>query len=287
MQHYRSLKGLSIPASWLTIGVFDGVHRGHREILRHLVTGAHEENLPAVVLTFYPHPAIVLGKDNTIRYLTLPEEKASLLGDLGVDIVVTHPFDQVIASLPAEKFMQRLKAHLGVRRLVEGDDFALGKDRQGNIPRLIEIGKTLGYEVQTIPTVLNGEERISSRLIRSRLAAGQVAEAAAALGRYYTLSGPVVHGDGRGRKIDIPTANIAYPAEKVIPANGVYACWAWVGGRRHPAVTNIGLRPTFTPQAQHPHIETHLLDFRNDLYGQHLTLEFVARLREEKRFPSV
>ncbi len=287
MQHYRSLEGLSLPASWLTIGVFDGVHRGHQEILNHLTIGAHERGLPAVVLTFHPHPATVLGKDVSLRYLTLPEEKATILGELGVDIVITHPFDRATASLSAEAFMQRIQAHLAVRRLLEGEDFALGKGREGDISCLAELGKTLGYEVQTVPAVTNDGERISSRLIRSRLAAGRVEEAASALGRYYALRGPVVRGDGRGRKMDIPTANIAYPEEKVIPANGVYACWAWLGEERHPAVTNIGIRPTFVSRSPRPHVEAHILDFRGDLYERQVMLEFVARLREERRFPSV
>jgi len=286
VQHYRSLEDVSLHNTWLTIGVFDGVHRGHQEILKRLTAGAHEADAPAVVLTFYPHPGIVLGRRNDLRYLTPPDEKAALLGGLGVDAVITHPFDKNVAALSAQAFMSRVQAHLNVRRLIEGYDFALGRGREGNVTRLTELGELLGYEVQTISPVTNDEEIISSRQIRAHLAAGDVQSAASALGRYYAVTGPVVHGDGRGKKINIPTANLDIPAEKVIPANGVYACWAWLGEEKHPAVTNVGIRPTFTPGTAAPNVETHLLDFNRELYGQAMKLELAARLREEQRFPS-
>jgi riboflavin kinase/FMN adenylyltransferase len=282
----HSLEKVHLQNCWLTIGVFDGVHRGHRAILEHLTDGAHRANLPAVVLTFHPHPALVLGKQTDLKYLTTPDEKAELLGALGVDVVVTHPFDKEISELSADEFMRRIHTHLGVSQLVEGHDFALGHNRQGTLERLRELGETLGFRLQAVPPVRNGGEVVSSSLVRARLASGQVDEAAHALGRYYALSGPVVHGDGRGKKINVPTANVDCPPDKVIPANGVYACWVWLGGDKHPAVTNIGIRPTFTPESQQSHVETHILDFGRELYGQELKLEFVTRLRAEMRFPS-
>jgi riboflavin kinase/FMN adenylyltransferase len=287
MQHYRSFDDIFLQNSWLTIGVFDGVHRGHQEILTKLTAGAHQKDAPAVVLTFWPHPAVVLGKRYDLKSLTTPEERADLLGALGVDVVITQTFTPEFAKLSALDFMSRVSRRLGLHSLWIGYDFALGHNREGNLERLTEIGEDLGYSVQAIGPVKNGEDVISSSLIRKRISAGQVARAAENLGRFYALRGPVVHGDGRGRRINIPTANIDYPKDKVIPANGVYACWAWVGEQRHPAAVNIGINPTFTPDKETPNLEAHILDFDRDLYGQELKLEFVQYLREELKFNSV
>ena len=287
MIHYRSLEEASLQDSWLTIGVFDGVHRGHQEILEKLTAGAHKNGVPAVVLTFWPHPAVVLGKRYDLKTLTTPEERAELLGAQGVDAVVTHPFTPDFAKLSALDFMRLTSRRLGLRSLWIGYDFALGHNREGNLERLTEVGEKLGYGVQAIGPVKNGEDVLSSSLIRQRIREGDVSRAAENLGRYYALSGPVVHGDGRGRKINIPTANIDYPMDKVIPANGVYATWIWVDGQRIPAATNIGINPTFTPDKQTPNVEAHILDFNRDLYGQDVKLDFVQFLRPEMKFESV
>lgn len=287
MKHYRSLEEVSLQDSWLTIGVFDGVHRGHQEILDNLTAGAHQNGAPAVVLTFWPHPAVVLGKRYDLKMLTTPEERADLLGAQGVDAVITHPFTPDFSQLSAKDFMRRVSRRLGLRSLWIGHDFALGHNREGDLERLTELGEEFGYEVQAIGPVKNGEDVLSSSLIRKRIREGNVSRAAENLGRYYALSGPVIHGDGRGRHINIPTANIDYPKDKVIPANGVYACWAWLGEERLPAAINIGINPTFTPDKQTPNVEAHILDFDRDLYDQELKLEFVQYLREELKFDSV
>jgi riboflavin kinase/FMN adenylyltransferase len=287
MQHYRSLDDIALQNSWLTIGVFDGVHRGHQEILSNLTAGAHQNGAPAVVLTFWPHPAVVLGKRHDLKCLTTPEERAELLGTQGVDVVITQPFTPDFAALSAFDFMRRVSRNLGLRSLWIGYDFALGHNREGDLDRLTELGKEFGYGVQAIGPVKNGGDVLSSSLIRQRIRSGDVTRAAENLDRFYNLSGTVVHGDGRGRKINIPTANIDYPRDKVIPANGVYATWAWVAGQRYPAASNIGINPTFTPDKQTPNVEAHLLDFDRDLYGQEVKLEFVERLRDELKFNSV
>jgi riboflavin kinase/FMN adenylyltransferase len=287
MDHHRTLEGLSLERSWLTVGVFDGLHRGHLELVRRLVSGAHAAGAPAVVLTFFPHPSVVLGRQADVAYLTLPDEKAALLGDLGVDRVITLPFTPELASQSAEAFMQAVTGSLGVQRLVIGYDFALGRNREGNTARLTELGQHFGYRTEVIPAFQVNGRVISSSGIRARLLAGQVAEAAEDLGRYYRVGGPVIHGDGRGRHINVPTANLAYPPEKLIPANGIYATWAWLDGQRIAGATNIGINPTFTPERTSTSLETHLLDFRGDLYGRELSLEFVARLRGEEKFASV
>ena len=284
---YNSLDDIHLPSSWLTIGVFDGVHRGHQEIIRRLVAGAHAVNLPAVVMTFYPHPAVVLGGQEHFKRLTTTSERAEILTGMGVDAVVVHPFTRTLAEQTAETFMRYVKNRVGLRKLLVGYDFALGRGREGNASRLAEIGGQLGYGVETIPVFSLEGQIVSSTRIRKLISAGQVAEAATDMGRYYTVSGIVIHGDGRGRKINIPTANISVPEDKILPANGVYACWASVGESRHPAVTNVGIRPTFKSVDLTPNVETHILDFERELYGQEIKLEFVSHLREEMKFPSV
>lgn len=287
VRHTRSLEDVSLQNSWLTIGVFDGVHRGHQEIIRNLTAGAHAVDAPAVVLTFWPHPAVTLGKRTDLKCLTTPEERAELLGDLGVDYVITQTFTPELSQFSARDFMRLVSRHLGLSSLWVGYDFALGRNRDGTVERLTEIGKELGYTTQAIGPVTNSGEVLSSSLIRQHISSGEVARAAESLGRFYALSGPVVHGDGRGRKINIPTANIDYPMEKVIPAYGVYACRARVGGEVHPAATNIGINPTFTPDKQTPNVEAHILDVDCELYGEELRLEFVERQRDELKFSSV
>ncbi len=287
MTHYHSLEAVSLTGSWLTIGVFDGVHRGHQAIIRQLTAGAQASGAPAVLLTFTPHPAKVLA-GREISCLTTPDERAEILFGLGVDDVITLPFTRELAELTAEAFMAELKQHLGLKKLLIGYDFALGKGRAGNFQRLGEIGKSLDYEVEAVEAVRLKDNVISSTLIRQSIADGAVALVAAKLGRYYSMQGPVIPGDGRGRTIGIHTANIDVPVGKALPANGVYACWAFVAGQeKRPAVTNIGLRPTFTGGEAAPRVEAHLLDYSADLYGKVLKLEFVERLRGEQKFPSV
>ena len=287
MLHLRSLEELSPEKTWLTIGVFDGVHRGHQEIINHLRAGAKEAKASALVISFSSHPAVVLGKRKDLKYLTLPDEKAELIEGLGVDILMTHPFNQRIAALSAEEFMAEIQARVKLEKFLIGYDFALGKDRQGDAEYLTALGQKAGYKVQTFGPVVTGDEAVSSSRIRAALAEGRVRDAIKYLGRPYALSGSVVHGDGRGRKINIPTANIESSPQKAVPLNGVYACWAYLHGKKHRAVTNIGIRPTFTPDKEQANIETHLLDFKDEIYGEELKLEFISRLRDEKKFASV
>lgn len=275
-----------LPACWATIGVYDGVHRGHQAILQRLITGAHAAGLPAVVITFHPHPAVVLGKQKDFKLLTTPQERVQLLAAAGADYPLVLPFSPQLAATPARDFMQALKDHLGLRHLIIGHDFALGRNREGDAAHLRELGKQLGYTLTRVDAVRADGQVFSSTAIRSALRRGAVDEAAAMLGRSYTLCGQVVHGDGRGRTINIPTANIQPPEEKLIPASGVYAGRVHVGEQTFPAVTNIGLRPTFG-RTTLPRIEAHLLDFKGDLYGQQICFECLARLRDEQKFTSV
>jgi riboflavin kinase/FMN adenylyltransferase len=286
MIHVHSLDDISLNDSWLTVGVFDGVHRGHQEIIHKLTAGAHQAGAQAAVVTFWPHPATVLGTGK-VKCLTTSDERAELLSGLGVDAVITQDFDVKLAGTSAEDFVARLKERLDFRQMLIGYDFALGKGREGNAARLAEIGRGRGYSVDVIPALSDESGVISSTEIRKLVATGEVAEAAKLLGHSYALHGPVVHGDGRGRDLGFPTANIEYSAEKILPSNGVYACWACVGERRYWAAVNVGTRPQFHSEAAVPMVEAFLLDFDQDLYGQDLPLHFAARLRDELKFISV
>jgi riboflavin kinase / FMN adenylyltransferase len=286
MLHTYSLEETSLQNSWLTIGVFDGVHRGHRKIIQKLVRNAHAANAPAVVLTFHPHPASVLtGKE--IQCLTTPEERADLLGALGVDVVITQRFTRDLSAATAYQYISTLKQHLGLSHLLIGYDFALGKGREGNAIRLTEIGSELGYTVEVVPALSDESGVISSTEIRKLITTGNVHEAANLLGYPYSLGGVVIRGAGRGKKINFPTANIDYPKQKSTPPNGIYACWARLGNETFMAATNIGFNPTFTPERQSQSLEAYLLDFDRDIYGETLHLDFVARLRDEIRYTTV
>ena len=283
MNHYHTLDGLTIKNAWLTIGIFDGVHRGHQEILRQLVSGAHAAGDPAVVLTFSPHPAVVLGGKPDFKYLTTPEERAKLLGSFGVDAVITQTFDRALADQTAVAFMRRLSQSLDLRHLIIGYDTALGRGREADAARLTEIGKELGYSVQVVPALTDAAGVISSTRIRRAILAGNVAGAASDLGRPFFITGPVIHGDGRGHTINIPTANIQIPADKIMPAFGIYACRAWVNGQPHLAASSLGVRPTLYGAPPAPTIE----DFDQNLYGKNVKLEFIEYLRPEQKYNSV
>jgi len=285
MQHFWSLNEIFIKKSWLTIGSFDGVHRGHQKILRNLTTDAHQAGASAVVLTFYPHPAVVLGKRENGFYLTTPKEQAELLGELGADIVITHPFNKEVANTTAQDFIAALDAHLDINCLWIGYDFALGKNREGDAPTLQRLGERFGYRVKIVNPVRIDGQIVSSSRIRKAIYAGEVEQANVLLGRPYRVSGEVIHGDGRGQKIGIPTANLKVWEHRVLPKPGVYVCRARVNQETWGAVTNVGFRPTFEGQPPSPQVEAHLLDFNRVLYGEQIQLDFLVRLRDEKRFP--
>jgi riboflavin kinase/FMN adenylyltransferase len=287
MRHYWSLENVFLEESWLTIGSFDGVHLGHQDLIRKLVSSTHEAGAPAVALSFYPHPSIVLGKRKDPFYLTSPEEKAAFIRSLGLDYLVNHPFNRRVAGTSAQDFLNYLHLHLKFQHLWVGPDFALGRGREGDIPTLRRLGTQIGFDLHVIDPILNGGEVISSSRIRKALAEGELAKANLWLGRPFRLAGEVVHGDGRGRSLGVPTANLAVWADHAIPKPGVYIGRAYLGENVWGAVTNVGYRPTFENQPNTPMIEAYLLDFDQNLYGQTLQLEFLHRLRDEVRFSNV
>ncbi len=238
----------------------------------------------AIVVTFFPHPDKVLDKTTERYYLTRPEKRAELLLTLGADSVITLPFDEEIRQLSASAFVDKLVHNLRMKELWVGADFALGFQREGDVPYLRAQGASLGFTVKAVDLITDhgSGSQISSSRVREQLRHGEVANAREMLGRSYELEGLVVAGEGRGRTIGIPTANLAVWDEQLAPANGVYAAWAVLGDVRYMAATNIGQRPTFA--GENVTVEAHLLDFSGDIYGEKMELHFEKRLRAERRF---
>jgi len=272
--------------AWVTIGSFDGVHIGHQQIIRTLTEGAKADNSASVIVTFFPHPSKVLRPFSDPFYLSTPEEKDATLTNLGLSSVLTISFSPQLASLTAFEFMSILHKQLKFSCLLIGHDFRLGANREGDFQKLSEIGEQLGYCVRTIEPLQSTSQVISSSLIRKLISEGEIPTANVMLGQAYTVSGAIVHGDGRGRHIGIPTANLEPWKEKLIPKIGVYAAFAQLESHRHKAVVNIGRRPTFYDKPALQTIEVHLLDFDKDIYGSQLSLNFVERIRDEVKFNS-
>ncbi len=285
MLHLRHLGEAQIETeSVVTIGVFDGVHLGHQTLIKRLVEEARASKRLAVVLTFHPHPDKVLKEVDKRYYLSAPEQRAKLLLALGVDLVITHPFDDEIRHIRAEQFVDQLLKHLRLKELWVGSDFALGYAREGTVDFLRQRGKSQGFSVKAIELIMSeaGGASIHSSQLRTLVRQGELRQAKGLLGRAYSLEGVVIKGQQRGRALGIPTANLDVWEEQIMPANGVYAGLAKIGGETRIAATNIGLRPTFGEDSLS--IEAHLLDFDRDIYGATIELSFEARLRPEVKF---
>jgi riboflavin kinase/FMN adenylyltransferase len=270
----------------VTIGNFDGVHLGHRAILDRVRQRAQELGGQAVAVTFEPHPVKVLRPEVNLPRLTTQEQKLKLLAAAGLDAVVVLPFTREFAALPAREFVrQYFCERLRAREVVVGHDYCFGRGREGNIDLLKEMGQDLGFTVQVVWAVEVNDAVVSSSLIRALLRLGKVKEARRLLGRGYEVAGTVIRGKGRGAKLlGVPTANIL-TANELLPASGIYAVWVRRGATIFPGVANIGTCPTFDNAELS--LEVHLMEFAGNLYGESLEVEFVARLREEKRFPSL
>jgi riboflavin kinase/FMN adenylyltransferase len=269
----------------LTIGAFDGVHRGHQYLIRQLLQKARRTHRLAGLITFHPHPSAVLSPRNPTRYLTTPGEKAALLERLGLDIVAILPFNREMAQTSAQRFIEMVSRQLHMTELWVGKDFALGYGREGTPDVLRALGQEMGFSVETITPLIWKGEIISSTRIRSLLFRGQVRKAAELLGRYPSLAGEVVRGAQRGRCLGFPTANLEVRAERAIPANGIYAVYTILGKERYQGVANVGVRPSFDNGERT--VEIYILDFEANIYGYDLVVEFVQRLRPEKRFTDI
>ena len=270
----------------ITLGVFDGVHRGHRYLIDALRERATARGLASGIVTLHPSPIQVLRPAVRVAYLTSLEERIELLRATGVDTVAPLTFTSEVAELSASDFLRMLHESLDMRYLLMGPDNAFGRGREGTPARVAEIGEELGFEVEVLATPLDGGAgRVSATAIRTALSDGEMEVAAALLGRAFSLRGPVVRGHERGRALGYPTANMAVTPDRALPAFGVYVTRAHTGGRAYAAATNIGINPTF--EDPRPSVETYILDFEGDLYGRELRIEMLHRLRGEVRFNSL
>ena len=272
--------------SAITIGVFDGVHRGHRHLVRQVVDEARRSDLLAGVVTFKNHPITVVRPGTRVQLLTDLCDRTDLLRELDVDFVAAVEFDAQIARLSSKDFLATLVERLRMRKLVVGPDFAMGRDRDGNLETLPEIASGLGFEFRSVDLMTDPAGVVKSTTIRRQISEGDVAGAARLLGRNYSVRGIVGRGQERGRTLGFPTANLDVSADFVTPADGIYATWAHLESGTHMAATSIGTRPTFD-DVRNRTIEAFLLDFSGDIYDQPLRLEFVQRLRGEEKYDSV
>lgn len=294
MQRWRGYE--SVPGGWgrsvVTIGVFDGVHQGHQATIRHAVRRARELGVRSVVVTFDPHPAEVVRPGSHPAVLTEATRKADLVEQLGVDALCVVPFTPEFSRLTAEQFVHDiLVEHLHAALVVVGANFRFGHRAAGDVALLERLGTTFGFGVESAPLVAADGTVFSSTYVRSCVAAGDVAAAAAALGRPHRLEGVVVRGDQRGRELGFPTANLLCHRYAAVPADGVYAAWL-VRSRDRPeaerrlaAAVSIGTNPTFSGRERR--VEAYALDFSGDLYGERVALDFVAHLREQRRYDSI
>lgn len=271
--------------SVVTIGSFDGVHRGHAQLLEILKQHARAQNAASVVVTLHPHPKQVLRPNSNLRLLSTLDERAELLSQQGVDYVVVFPFSLEQSKLRAREFAELLKKHLNMAELVCGPNFALGYKREGTIEVLRALGAEMGFDVTVVEPRAFEQGMISSTRVRDLVANGQVAEAAQLLGHFPMLRGIVVHGDHRGRELGFPTANLQVSEQKLIPANGIYAVRVRLSDEWHNGAASIGIRPTFGGGKRL--VEIFILDFTRWIYGEELQVYFIERLRDEEKFDSI
>lgn len=268
----------------LTIGVFDGVHVGHRYLLSHLKDEAHKNDLKCAVVTFKNHPQSVLNQRSNIVWLDSLEKRTELIKALGIDYVVPISFTPEVSRMTATEFIVLLQHHLKMRGLIVGPDFALGRNREGTPEILRSLGTDMGFSVEVMSPLVIETEIVSSSLIREALAEGEISKVTRMLTRPFAFSGTVVRGDRRGRKLGFKTANLEIRPDQASPANGVYATVSHFDNIVKSSITNIGLRPTFGGEKRL--IETHILDFNEDMGDINLTVEFIERIRDELHFDS-
>ncbi|MDA1218052.1 MAG: bifunctional riboflavin kinase/FAD synthetase [Chloroflexi bacterium] len=268
----------------LTIGVFDGVHLGHRHLLGHLIRKARPNCQPGVI-TFSNHPATVLRPDHPVSYITSLPKKLDLIRSQGIELIISLEFTPELSQIAADDFASILAETLHMKGLVIGPDFAFGQNRQGNAAFLKEAGAKLGFWVETVEPLILAGSAVHSGLIRQTVTQGDVSTGNRLLGRPFRLCGEVVRGFQRGRELGFPTANLTIPPGMMLPGDGIYATWAIINGQRHPSATSIGIRPTFGLTERL--VEVYVLDFSGDLYGQSIGVDFVKKLRDQETFTGV
>jgi riboflavin kinase / FMN adenylyltransferase len=270
------------PLVFLTIGNFDGVHRGHRRIVDRMVAAAREHGGESVLVTFDPHPRCVLDPDHCPPRLTTLDEKADLLAAAGLSRLVVLEFTHELSRWSADQFLERLSKGFNLRRMVVGHDFALGHRRSGDIPFLRSWGGTRAFDVDVVDAEREGGEVFSSSLVRAALAHGDLDSANRVLGHPYFIDSRVEHGERIGTGLGFPTANLAITPGKCLPPRGIYATWVRVRGEWHAAATYVGYRPTFGGTKLT--VEPHLLDFSGDIYHEPVRVAFISRLRDDVRY---
>ena len=275
----------SIGAAHLTIGTFDGIHRGHQALLKPLIGGARQAGAASVLVTFEPHPRCVLDPNHCPAYLTTLDEKTWLLDQMGLDHLIVIPFNSQVAAMSPVTFMKRLTRGMQLRHLLTGEDFRFGQGRRGDPALLRRLGERQGFSVDVVSKLSRGHEAVSSSRIRRLLLLGQMRAAAQLLGRDYFFRSTVEHGEKRGRQLGFPTANLRIAPNKLVPASGVYAARVDLDGRQLLGALSAGYRPTFG--GHNLTVEVFIMDFDGDLYDRLLTVWFVQRLRGERRFASV
>lgn len=265
----------------VTIGVFDGVHKGHRHLLRQVVEQAGDRYIPTVV-TFSNRPVTVLRPGTEPSYLTTLDQRIDLIKQQGIELVICLEFALELAEVPAADFAKLLAGSLKMKGLVLGPDSALGKDRQGDLAFMRKQGEELGFWASSVDPVEIEGQPVKSRRIRDAVASGNMAVCPELLGRNHLLSGTVVVGDQRGRTLGFPTANLDVDPQLLLPGDGIYATWAIIDGKRHQAATSIGVRPTFDLTQRL--VEVFIMDFSEDLYGKTVGLEFITKVRDQEKF---
>lgn len=269
----------------LTVGIFDGVHLGHKYLASKLLEEARQKNLLSGAVTFRQHPEELLSPRIRLTFLTDIEERINLLKKEGIDVIIPLSFTAELAQLSARQFASLLQKHLRMRGLVIGSDFALGKGRGGDTNTLQKLGKDMNFSVTVVPPLVINGEVVSSTAIRKTLADGDMRKVCELAGRPFSLQGKVVTGAGRGAGLGFPTANLDISSEHALPPDGVYASWVHIDGKAYQSMANIGKCPTFDGGERT--VEAYIVDYRGDLYGQELKIDIIARLRDEKKFDTV
>ncbi len=288
MKVYSSISSYkNTQPSVVTIGTFDGVHIGHQAIISQLLTAAEKENLTSVILTFFPHPRMVLQEETSIKLINSIAEREKLLQKSGIENLIIHPFTKKFSRLTALEFVRDILVNqLHIKKIIIGYDHRFGRNRDANIEELIEFGKTFAFEVEEIKVQQLNEVSISSTKIRTALSEGNITTVNQYLGYSFMLSGKIVSGRGIGKTLTFPTANLQVDEDyKIIPKKGVYLTQSKISGKTIFGLTNIGINPTVN--GTHQTIETYFLDYSEDLYNKTLRLKFIAKIRDEKVFNNV
>jgi riboflavin kinase/FMN adenylyltransferase len=268
--------------SLITIGVFDGVHLGHKYLIHQLKELARQQDLRSVIITFHKHPQEILAPHSQPPFLTDSTEKADLLKKEGADAVIVLTFTKKLSQMSAREFLNLLKTKLRMKGLVIGPDFALGRSNEGDIPTLHKLGSQMGFSLTVIPPIVNNGDVISSTSIRNALAKGDMEKVQRLMGRPFSLHGKVIHGKGRGTGLGFPTVNLDVLPGQAVPGDGVYASLAYVDRKIYFSVTNVGMNPTFGNTQRT--IESYLFDFHDSLYDREVRIEFIHKLRDEIKF---